>query len=188
MQFTIINGVKYTRNTDDKGVFSLNLGLNPNLYTTTLKFMGDSNYINSSKEIMVDIKSTIDSNGFIKYYKNASQFHATILDYAGNLVINTEIVMNINGVFYKRVTDSRGVVSLNINFYPGNYILTLYNPITDETRGLNITVLSIIVDNHDLVKYYRNASRYSVKLLDGKGSLLSDAHIIFNINGIFYER
>ena len=96
--------------------------------------------------------------------------------------------MNINGVFYYRKTNEQGVVKLNINLEPKTYILTLKNPITGELKSNNITVLSRIVENYDLVKYYKNASKYSVKLLDEKGSPLAGASVSFNINGVFYTR
>ena len=46
----------------------------------------------------------------------------------------------------------------------------------------NIKVLSRLVENKDLVKYYKNASKYSVKVLDEKGSPLSGVNVVFNIN------
>ena len=64
--------------------------------------------------------------------------------------------MNINGVFYYRTTNQQGVVKLNINLEPKSYILTLKNPVTGELTSSNITVLSRLVENHDLVKYYKN--------------------------------
>ena len=39
-----------------------------------------------------------------------------------------------------------------------------------------------------MVKYYRNASRYSVKVLDDRGSPMAGADVTFNINGVFYDR
>ena len=40
----LINGMKYTRTTDNDGKFSLNLGLNSGKYLTTLEFNGDNKY------------------------------------------------------------------------------------------------------------------------------------------------
>ena len=184
----LINGMKYTRTTDNDGKFSLNLGLNSGKYLTTLEFNGDNKYNYSSKELLVNIQSTVNANDLIKYYKNDSQFYATILDYDGNPVINKNVEMNINGVFYNRVTDSNGVVKLTINLPPNSYILTVTNPVTGENSASNITVLSRFVENNDLIKYYKNASKYSVKLLDEKGTPLSGVDITFNINGVFYNR
>jgi C1A family cysteine protease len=183
-----INSIKYARTTDNEGKFSLNLELNLGKYLAAFEFAGDKNYNYSSKEILVNIQSSVDSNDLIKYYRNASQYYATILDGDGNPVANARVEMNINGVFYYRTTNSQGILKLNVNLMPESYILTLKNPITGELVSNNITVLSKLVENHDLVKYYRNASKYSVKVLDDKGSPLAGANVSFNINGVFYTR
>ncbi|MBQ2635335.1 MAG: Ig-like domain repeat protein [Methanobrevibacter sp.] len=111
-----------------------------------------------------------------------------MLDYGGNPVANVVAEMNINGVFYYRTTNQQGVAKLNINLEPKLYILTLKNPVTGEFTSNNITVLSRLVENYDLVKYYKNASRYSLKVLDDKGSPLAGESVSFNINGVFYTR
>ena len=54
--------------------------------------------------------------------------------------------------------------------------------------SVNITVLSKIVENNDLIKYYRNASKYSIRVLDDEGNPLADAEVSFNINGVVYHR
>ena len=183
-----INGITYKRTTDENGSISLNIGLNSGNYTTVLRFIGNKNYIESMKEVSVSIKPSILSNDVTKYFRNGTQYYATILDADGNKLSNKEVEMNINGVFYKRTSNAEGIVTLNINLDPGVYILTITNPITGESVGNTITVLSRLTDNHDLTKYYRNASKYSVKLLDEHGSPISNANIIFNINGVFYNR
>ena len=183
-----INAVKYTRTTNGEGKFSIGLGLNSGKYLTTIEFNGDKKYNYSSKVILVNIQPSINANNLIKYYKNDSQFYATVLDHGGNPVINSSVEMNINGVFYYRTTNSQGILKLNINLEPKTYILTLKNPVTGELVSSNITVLSRLTENHDLVKYYKNASRYSVKVLDEKGSPLAGVSVSFNINGVFYER
>ena len=183
-----INAVKYTRTTNGEGKFSIGLGLNSGKYLTTIEFNGDKKYNYSSKVILVNIQPSINANNLIKYYKNDSQFYATVLDYDGNPVINSSVEMNINGVFYYRTTNSQGILKLNINLEPKTYILTLKNPVTGELVSSNIAVLSRLTENHDLVKYYKNASRYSVKVLDEKGSPLAGVSVSFNINGVFYER
>ena len=68
------------------------------------------------------------------------------------------------------------------------FAILLTNPITGEMKSSRITVLSKFVENHDVVKYYRNASVYSIKLLDNHGKVDSGKTITFNINGVFYHR
>ena len=183
-----LNGVENKRTTDNSGTASIAINLNSGIYDVIVSYPGDGIYLNSSITRDITVKSTIISSDVVKYYKNGTQFYATVLDYKGNRVANTNVDMNINGVFYKRETNSEGVVRLNLNLPPDSYILTVINPITGEKAANNITVLSRLVENSDLVKYYKNASKYSVKVLDDKGSILSGVNVKFNINGVFYNR
>ena len=58
-------------------------------------------------------------------YKDGTKFEVTVLDDMGRHVgSNTQVVFNINGVFYNRVTDSSGQAKLNINLPSGEYIIT----------------------------------------------------------------
>ncbi len=183
----LLNGVVNERNTVD-GVASMAINLNSGTYTTYIEYSGNDIYLPSNISRTITVKSTIISSNIVKYYRNGTQYFATILDYKGNPVANVDVGMNINGVFYTRKTNEYGLVRLNINLMPDKYILTITNPITGEETSNNITVLSRLVENHDLVKYYKNASKYSVKVLDEKGSPLVGVGVTFNINGVFYIR
>ena len=183
-----LNGVDINRTTDNTGSASMTINLNSGQYDILVNYPGNGIYLNSSISRSITVKSTVVSADVVKYYRNGTQYYATVLDYKGNNVANARVEMNINGVLYYRTTNQQGVVKLNINLEPSTYILTLKNPITGELVSNKITVLSRITENHDLVKYYKNASRYSVKVLDEKGSPVRGASVTFNINGVFYTR
>ncbi|WP_407379472.1 C1 family peptidase [Methanobrevibacter sp.] len=183
-----IQGVSYSRTTNNDGYSSVAINLNPGRYSVSAQFAGDENYGSSSVNNDIEVKSTISANNVTKYYKNDTQYYATILDSKGNILPNIVVEMNINGVLYHRTTNAQGIVKLNINLSPGTYILTLTNPVTGDMKTSIVSVLSKLVENHNLVKYYRNASRYSVKLLDNQGNVEAGKTITFNINGVFYNR
>ena len=184
----LLNGVENKRTTKDDGSASLAINLNSGNYNVVVSYSGDGKYVNSTISRNITVKSTVISSDVVKYYRNGTHFYATILDYDGNKVVDVDVKMNINGVFYTRKTNSDGIARLNLNLIPGKYVLTVYNPVTGEKAANNITVLSRLVENNDLVKYYRNASRYSVKVLDDKGSPIAGDTVTFNINGVFYDR
>ena len=78
---------------------------------------------------------------------------------------------------------------MNINLNPGTYIITATNPDSKEQYTNIVKVLPSIVENHDLTKYYRNASQYTLRLLDEKGNPMgAGVTIDLNINGVFYKR
>jgi len=135
--------------------------------------------------VKVNVKTTLFGEDIVKYYKNDTQFYASFLDTSGSPLKNSQVKFNINGIFYTRMTDEKGVAKLNINLGPGKYIITSINSKTGEQISNYITVKSVIVENHDLVKYYRNASQYRVKILDGQGNPLSGVNVTFIVNCIF---
>lgn len=183
-----INGINYTRITDNNGSVSIALNLNSAVYNVTAYYSDENNHLVSISNV-ITIQTTIISNDLIKIYRNASQFRATFLDGQGNPLANTTVSFNINGVFYNRTTNDNGTAQLNINLEPGEYIITSTNPINGEMASNSIIVLSRIVENYDLEKYYRNNSHYIVKILDDLGNPVgAGENVIFNINGVFYTR
>ena len=177
-----INGVDYSRTTDSNGVASININLGAGNYTIKCSY-GDSNC-----DALVQVISTLYGNDLTKYHKNSSQYYVSCLDTNGNRIASGSVEFNINGVFYTRdIID--GVARMNINLNPGDYIITARNLLNNEMHSNKIKVLTTIVENYDLTKYYKNDSQYRVRLLDGQGNPVgAGVSIEFNINGVFYTR
>ena len=182
-----INGVTYNRTTDNNGNASIALNLNSGEYDAFILFKGTKRYVESSKNITVTINSTIDACDVVKFYQNGTQFFATFIDSAGNVLANTNVTFNINGVFYTRQTNENGTAILNINLRPGYYILTAINPNSTEQKGFHIIVKSLI-EADDLTKYFQNDSKFEAKIYNKDGSLAVNKTVTFNINGVFYTR
>ena len=177
-----INGQKYNRTTNSNGIASLAINLRPGVYDVTAMYYNMSVYSN------VVVKTTIESKDLVKMYQNGTQFFATFLGTDGKpLANNTKVTFNINGVFYTRQTNENGVARLNINLRPGEYILTVINPVNSESEGFNITVKSLI-ESSDLTKHYRNDSKFEAKIYNKDGTLAINKNVTFNINGVFYNR
>ena len=183
-----INNVNYEVITDINGKASIGLNLQSGSYDVVVSYESEvytNSYVNSS----VLIKPTVIGWDLVKVYKNASSYVAQFTDFNGNLLTAGEATFNINGVLYKRNINSEGFASLAINLNPGNYVITSTNPVTGESVSNTITVLSCIVENHDLTKYYKNASQYTVRALDSQGNPVgAGEYVLFNINGVFYVR
>ena len=176
-----INGVFYKKQTDDNGMAKLNINLRPGVYILTAMHPDALMYGSN-----ITVLSTILANDVVKFFRNGTQYCAKFLDGCGSPLVNASVIFNINGVFYKKQTDYEGVARLNINLFPGKYILTAMHP-DGLMYGYNITVLSTI-HGDDIVKFFRNGTQYCAKFLDGCGSPLVNASVIFNINGVFYKK
>nr|WP_238524091.1 carboxypeptidase-like regulatory domain-containing protein [Methanobrevibacter smithii] len=141
----LINGVTYDRITDSNGSASIAVNLYSGLYHVTVSYKGTTEYAPASTTSEVKVMPTINSGDVTKFYKNGTQYYATFLDGHGNPLINTTVRFNINGVFYNRVTNDKGVAKLNIQLRPANYILTAYNPNNGYQCGYTIKVLPTVL-------------------------------------------
>ncbi len=183
-----VNGIDYTRTTNSTGQISLGLNLESGNYTIKTVYPGSDSYASSSAISKLHIKSTIIGYDLVKYYKNDSQYYAGFSDSKGTPLANTDINLNINGVFYTRTTNGIGIAKLNINLEPGTYIITSYNPKTNEQQSNKIKVLATLTTNNDLIKYYTSTTPYSLHLVNLNGKPLANNNVTFNINGVFYTR
>ena len=176
-----INGVFYKKQTDDNGMAKLNINLRHGVYILTAMHPDTLMYGSN-----ITVLSTILANDVVKFFRNGTQYCAKFLDGCGSPLVNASVTFNINGVLYKKQTDYEGIARLNINLFPGKYILTAMHP-DGLMYGYNITVLSTI-HGDDIVKFFRNGTQYCAKFLDGCGSPLVNASVTFNINGVFYKK
>lgn len=122
------------------------------------------------------------ADDLVKYYGEAKNFNARAVN-----IDSDYIVFTINNQEYRRALVNNSA-SLPINMGPGIYNITSYYPRVNQSIKNTITVLSTIESN-DLVKYYKNASQFEVRLLDSNGNHTnSSKKVTFNINGVFYTR
>ena len=181
----VINGVTYNKTTDELGAASIAIGLPSGVYNVTSSV--DNQTVNS----VVTVLSTVNGTDVVKMFRNGTQYYATFLDAEGKFLADgTDVKFNINGVMYDRkVFGDKGLAKLNINLPAGEYVITAINTVTGENAANNITVLSTLVENRDIVKYYRNATQYTVKVLGADGNPVGEGKLVsFNINGVVYQR
>ena len=181
-----INGVNYYRFISDQGYASLALNLDKGEYDAVVSYYDKIGEDRTTAH--VTIRQTAFGEDIVKYFKNGTQFYASFLDTDGSPLKNSDVLFNINGVFYTRSTNENGVARLNINLEPGEYIITSINLASGEMISNSIRVKSVLAEYSDMVKYYRNGTQYTIKVLDGQGNPLSNVNITFNINGVFYTR
>lgn len=123
------------------------------------------------------------ADDLVKFYGNSKRFEARA--FTNNNP--NYVIFSINGQEYQRpIEDNHASIAINLS--PGIYNVTSYNPQFNDSVRNTITVLST-VESNDLVKYYKNASRFEVRLLDSNGNHLNASqNVTFNINGVLYTR
>ena len=183
-----INGVTYTQTTDTQGKIFIDINLRSGKYSILTTFDGTDKYEKQSVQSTINVKSTIKCGDLKKIYKNSAPYTATFYDKKGNLVKNTAMKFQINGVAYSIKTDDKGVGKININLKPGIYSISSINSKTSESVTKEITVTPLIIENNDLIKYYKNSKEFKVKIIDSNGKAVgSGKQVSFTINGITYN-
>ena len=130
-----INGVFYTRVTDENGIARLNIRLDPASYIITAY----NPVTGEQKANEVTVLPRIIAKDLSMKYLDGSTFNATLVDGQGKAIAGVNITFNINGVFYHRTTDADGVTKLNIRLMPGEYIIT---SMYDECWASNKIIIS----------------------------------------------
>ena len=130
-----INGVFYTRVTDENGIARLNIRLDPASYIITAY----NPVTGEQKANNITVLPRIIAKDLSMKYLDGSTFNATLVDGQGKAISGVNITFNINGVFYHRTTDADGVTKLNIRLMPGEYIIT---SMYDECWASNKIIIS----------------------------------------------
>ncbi len=177
-----INGVFYTKNTNASGYAKLSINLRPETYILTAY-----NPVNDEKKgFNITVRPLICENSdIVKYYKNATQYTAKVYNKDGSLAVGKNVTFNINGVFYNKTVDENGTVTLAINLNPGKYIITALYEGYDV--GNNVFVKTVLITD-DLSMKFQEGCKFNATVLDGQGNPLANQTVVFNINGVFYNR
>ena len=184
-----INGQNYNRTTDSNGIASMKINLVSNkAYTISAVYTGTDDYDESLANDTLNVLATINAQDIEKIFRNGTQYTPKITDSFGNILANTTVTMNINGVFYNRTSDKNGIATLSINLNPGTYIITTTNTETGDVISNTIVVKSNLDQNNNLTKYFKNETQYTIRTLDANGNPIANQDVTFNINGKLYTR
>ena len=119
-----INGVFYTRQTNESGQAKLNINLAQGNYTITTMYNGCSVANN------IEVLPILYATDLVLKQGTSDQFRAQLYDGQGNPYPGQNITFNIHGILYQRTTDAEGWATLNIKLSAtaNTYIITsMYN-------------------------------------------------------------
>lgn len=179
--YLTIGGQTYKKRTNGSGIAVFNIALGAGEYEATVKFIGDDEYIKSSRNSIINVKPTVE---FIstKFAKN-SKFIAVLKDSNGNLIKNSEVSIVFNGVAYKLVCDNNGKIYFDINSNPGTYIMKVTNPISGEVKSQSVKVVKRITKNKDFTMFYGAGKIFKVRVCGDNGEFVKGLKVSFTIKG-----
>lgn len=145
---------------------------------------------NQTLNISVKMKSEslLTAEDINKYYKENKDLQIKLTDINNVPLANKKINIAISGKNYEKTTNSEGIVKFAINLIPGTYNAEI-SFVDDDYRNAYKTVKVSILKNKtsisakNLVKYYKNGTKLSVKLLDNHKKALKSKVIKIKIAG-----
>ena len=190
-----INGVRYTRYTDNQGIARININLMPGVYDCNVWFEGDSTHDSTSKSIKITVYDkkhiTLLAVDFTKTYGTPDPLKITLYHQTSPLV-NKEVYITINGVTYTRITDNKGEARLNINLIPGEYTTNVVTFSDSEyaqaSKTIKVTVKSNTkMDGTNVTKTYSQSLAYQCAVYDAFDNRVN-CEVSLTINGVTYIR
>lgn len=175
-----INGVTYNKITNDKGEARLSINLFPGVYNITVLFEDDDNYVKS-----LNINKIVVLSKIITKFVDNNKFIVKLVNDDGTPKTNASLAIIANGVQYNRITNGSGEARLNVRLNPNNYIFA----VTDgqEVVSSSVNVLSTI-ETSDISMFYKDGTKYSVKLCDLDGNIMPNKNVAITINGVTYNK
>ena len=135
-----VNGVTYNRTTNEKGITSLNINLNPGTYGINVVALENTFYeqVSLNRTIVVDKQDTfMDGTNITKYAKDTAVYQCAIYNEQGERVLG-KVNFRVNGVDYQRTTESDGLAKLNIRLWTGEYTIQAWYSGDEFYRGSSI--------------------------------------------------
>ena len=169
-----IDGVLYTKVTDENGIAKLSINLRPGEYIITTN--GPNGAVISNK---ITVLSKLIVEDMTKDYNKSANYTVKVLDDQGNPIANQTVTMNIDGVLYTKVTDENGLAKLSINLRPGEYIITVScnGAVTSSTITVNKLPASVKVTNTTVNK---NGKLEVTVTSDGKPIVGQRVYFVYN--------
>ncbi len=196
----------------------LNLPLNVKFFTEDGKVIGNVRLVNgtatlnynpnsnvgavyaqlNNQTLKIDVEPKTDTkitvSEFSKYVNTNKQLEFKLLDGNNSALANKEINITVGGVQYTKITDENGSIALDINLSAGDYNTIVKYAGDDVYRSLNKNIKIHVLKNKtsfvasNLVKYYKNGTSLSVKLLDNNKKALKNKTVKIKIAGKTYSK
>ena len=157
-------------------------------YTFKARFIGDSEYISVNKTFAVNVFTSIISSDLKRAYNSGSDFKATLLNKDGSPLNNSKVTVNVKDKKYEAITDENGEFILNEKLNPGNYIVSVINPVTLESVSNNLNIVKRLSGNANVNMYFGAGSYYSLRVYSDDGSVVGAGETVkISFNGKNYN-
>ena len=182
-----INGVMYTRTTNENGTAKLNINLEPGKYTLTAINPVTTEQMSNTVEVLnkIVLQNSNSGGNISMEYNTGEKYTVTLYEDNGTLAKNKEVKFNINGVIYTRTSNENGTASLTINLMPGNYVITSEFENSKLSNLIKVRITPTVTLVSSEVKYGQPIQFYLHEKNSGK-PITGNHYGILEFNGTNY--
>ena len=169
MNITVNNKVYTLEVVNGKGTLTLpdtdaeyNLSLNSDKY-----------FIAAEPVVLYNFE--LNCKDFATYYKSGSYYKVTLLN-NGNPCSGKTITFSLNGEIKKVTTNENGIASIPVSLEVGSYPVTII--FGDMIKAQTVKVIKTISNNNNVVKYYKAAKYYKVRVLGDNGKAVGANKVV----------
>ncbi len=163
------------------GNATIPFSLSDGIYDVEVNYESES-YNASHANLTFEILLKIDLPSNNVYCFN-SNYRVVLHDQYGQSISNKTLIFTLNKGEFEKVSDESGEIFLPIDLGVGKYVITITNPINNESVSQNIEVHPRLSDNRDIVMYYGANSYYRVRVHDDFGKALSGETVKIIVGG-----
>ena len=197
-----VNGKKYTKKTNAKGVAKVQLKFakNKKTYKITVKFAGNDKYKAASKTNKIIVKyssktAKLTTPSVTIPPKTSKTYAVTLKDGNGKGIAKQKVTVKLNGKTYTKKTNSKGKVSVKVKFsslktykvsasYKGSKIYKK----ASSTGKIKVAKTATKITAPTVSVLPNEAKIYSVTLKTSAGKALSKQKITLKFNGKTYTK
>ena len=197
-----VNGKKYTKTTNGKGVAKVKLKFaqNKETYKMTIKFAGNNKYKAVSKTSKIIVKyssktAKLTTPSVTIPPKTSKTYTVTLKDGNGKGIAKQTVTVKVNGKTYTKKTNSNGKVSVKVKFsslktykvsatYKGSKIYKK----ASSTGKIKVAKTATKLTTPTVSILPNEAKTYTVTLKTGAGKALSKQKVTIKFNGKTYTK
>ena len=197
-----VNGKKYTKKTNSKGVAKVQLKFakNKKTYKITVKFAGNDKYKAASKTNKIAVKyssktAKLTAPSVTIPPKTSKTYAVTLKDGNGKGIAKQKVTVKLNGKTYTKKTNSKGKVSVKVKFsglktykvsasYKGSKIYKK----ASSTGKIKVAKTATKLTAPTVSALPNEAKTYTVTLKTNAGKALSKQKLTIKFNGKTYTK